>query len=151
LVSILKSLLDFLPTIAVYFVLHFILGQPFGLSLLALPLLIAIQTVFNTGLAMLFAPLMVFYRDTAGFLPYTTRLWLYMTPALYSIREIPPGLKTYLRWNPLYPLFGALEQVFGGRFPSAGYVLGASAWAFGIFFVGVVAFLARERDFAVRL
>jgi teichoic acid transport system permease protein len=151
LVSILKALLDFMPTIAVYFVLHAILRQPFGLALLALPVLIAIQTVFNLGLAFVFAPLMVFYRDTAGFLPYSTRLWLYMTPALYSIREIPPGLKTYLRFNPLYPLFGALEQVFAGRFPSTGYVLAASAWAVGLFLVGVVMFLARERDFAVRL
>ncbi len=87
---------------------------------------------------MVFAPLMVFYRDTGGFLPYSTRLWLYMTPALYSIREIPPGLKTYLRFNPLYPLFGALEQVFGGRFPSSGYVLGRER-------VGGRALLGRRR------
>lgn len=150
-VAILKSLLDFVPTLVVYFVLHAILRQPFGLSLLVLPLLIALQTVFNMGLGLLLAPLMVFYRDTGGFLPYVTRLWLYVTPALYTIAEIPKALLAFLRWNPLYPLFGALEQVFKGHFPSTGYVLGAAAWAFGTFFVGAVVFLARERDFAVRL
>ena len=150
-VAIVKSLLDFLPTLIVYFVLHAILRQPFGLSLICLPLLIAIQTVFNMGFGMLLAPLMVFYRDTGGFLPYFTRLWLYVTPALYTIAEIPQSLKAYLRWNPLYPLFGALEQVFKGQFPSGGYVLGAAAWACGFFLIGAVMFLARERDFAVRL
>ena len=150
-VAILKSVLNFFPTLLVYFVLHAILGQTFGLSLVMLPLIIAIQTVFNLGLGMLLAPMMVFYRDTGGFLPYITRLWLYVTPALYTIAEIPKPLKAYLRWNPLYPLFGALEQVFKGQFPSAGYLLGASAWAVGMFFVGAVIFLARERDFAVRL
>jgi teichoic acid transport system permease protein len=150
-VSIIKSILNFLPTLLVYFVLHAILGRPFGLTLLYLPLIIAIQTVFNLGLGMLLAPLMVFYRDTGGFLPYITRLWLYVTPALYTIAEIPPALKVYLRWNPLYPLYGALEQVFRAQTPSSGYLLGATAWAVGLFFVGAVVFLARERDFAVRL
>jgi ABC-type polysaccharide/polyol phosphate export permease len=150
-VATMKSLLDFLPTIVVYFVLHAILRQPFGLSLVALPLLIAIQTVFNLGLGMLLAPLMVFYRDTGGFLPYLTRLWLYVTPVLYTIAEIPKPLKAFLRWNPLYPLFGALEPVFKGRFPPGTYILGAAAWAIGFFVVGTIVFLARERDFAVRL
>jgi ABC-type polysaccharide/polyol phosphate export permease len=150
-VSILKSLLDFFPTLLVYFALHAILQQPFGLSLLFLPLIILIQTIFNMGLGLLLAPLMVFYRDTGGFLPYITRLWLYLTPALYTIAEIPKGLKSFLQWNPLYPLFGALEQIFHGRFPSGGYLLGAAAWAIGVFVVGSIVFLARERDFAVRL
>jgi len=150
-VAILKSILDFAPTLVVYFVLHAILGQPFALSLVYLPLLIVIQTVFNLGVGMLLAPLMIFYRDTGGFLPYVTRLWLYVTPVLYSVAEIPPGLKAYLRCNPLYPLFAALEQMFTGKMPSSGYLLGASAWAVGVFFLGAVVFLARERELAVRL
>jgi len=150
-VAILKSVLDFIPTLLVYFVLHAILGRPFGLALVYLPLIIAIQTLFNVGFGMLLAPLMVFYRDTGGFLPYITRLWLYVTLALFTIAEIPQSLRAYLRWNPLYPFFGALEQVFAGHAPSTGYLLGAVAWAVGFFFFGAVVFLARERDFAVRL
>jgi ABC-type polysaccharide/polyol phosphate export permease len=150
-VAIMKSLLDFVPTLVVYFVLHAILGQPFGLSLMFLPLIIAIQTVFNLGFGMVLAPLMVFYRDTGGFLPYITRLWLYVTPVLYAVAEIPSSLKAYLRWNPLYPIFAALEQVFRGQPPSSSYVLAAAAWAGATFLIGAVVFLARERDFAVRL
>lgn len=150
-VSVLKSVLDFLPTLVVYFVFHAVLGQPFTLTLLLLPVLIFLQTVFNMGFGMLLAPLMVFYRDTGGFLPYVTRLWLYLTPVLYSVAEIPSSLKAVLRFNPLYPLFAALEQVFQGSLPSAGYLLGFAAWAFGFFFLGAIVFLARERDFAVRL
>ena len=32
-----------------------------------------------------------------------------------------------------------------------GYIAGASAWALGFFLVGALGFLAKERDFAVRL
>jgi ABC-type polysaccharide/polyol phosphate export permease len=150
-VSTMKALLDFIPTLVVYFVLHAILGQPFGPALVYLPILIAIQTVFNLGFGMFLAPLMVFYRDTGGFLPYITRLWLYVTPVLYAVAEIPSSLKAFLRWNPLYPLFGALEQVFKGQYPSSSYVLAAAAWACVSFLIGAIVFLARERDFAVRL
>jgi ABC-type polysaccharide/polyol phosphate export permease len=151
LVAIVKSVFDFLPTVLVYFAFHAILGQPFGLSLLMLPIIIVILTVMNLGLAMLFAPLMVFFRDTSGFLPYITRIWLYITPVLFFIVEIPPKLLVYLRWNPLFPTFAALEQVFSGRFPSQGYLLASVAWAVGFFLLGAIVFLARERDFAVRL
>ena len=65
---------------------------------------------------------MVFYRDTGGFLPYVTKIWLYVTPALYFVREIPPKLLVYLRWNPLYPSFAALEQIFARAWPSPVYL-----------------------------
>jgi ABC-type polysaccharide/polyol phosphate export permease len=151
LVSIVKSVFDFLPTMLVYFAFHAVLGQPFGLSLIMLPVVIVTLTLMNIGLAMLFAPLMVFFRDTSGFLPYINRIWLYITPALFFISEIPPKLLAYLRWNPLFPSFAALEQIFNARFPSAGYLLAALAWAVGFFLVGAIVFLAREREFAVRL
>jgi ABC-type polysaccharide/polyol phosphate export permease len=149
--AVVKSLFDFLPTVLVYFVFQLILGQPFGASLALLPLIIGILTIMSLGLGLLFAPLMVFFRDTGGFLPYVTRIWLYVTPVLYFVREIPPNLLVYLRWNPLYPSYAALEQIFAARFPPPIYLIAASAWALGFFLVGAVAFLARERDFAVRL
>jgi ABC-type polysaccharide/polyol phosphate export permease len=149
--AIVKAVFDFLPTLLVYFLFHVALGQPFGTSLVVLPLIVVILAVMSLGLGLLFAPLMVFYRDTGGFLPYVTKIWLYVTPALYFVREIPPNLLVYLRWNPLYPSFAALEQIFNARMPSPVYLLAASAWALGFFLLGAVVFLARERDFAVRL
>jgi len=151
LVSVIKGIFDFLPTLFIYFVFAFILRQPFGAPLLFLPLIIVILTVMTLGLGLLLAPIMVFYRDTGGFLPYATRIWLYVTPVLYFVSEIPKGMLPYLRWNPLYPAYAALEQIFGGQWPSPGYLLAAMVWAGGFFFIGAVVFLARERDFAVRL
>ncbi len=150
-VAIVKAVFDFLPTLLVYFVFHLVLGQPFGKSLVTLPLIVVILAIMSLGLGLLFAPLMVFYRDTGGFLPYVTKIWLYVTPALYFVREIPPNLLVYLRWNPLYPSFAALEQIFNAQMPSPAYLLAATAWAVGFFLFGALVFLARERDFAVRL
>jgi teichoic acid transport system permease protein len=151
LVSIVRSIFDFIPTLIVYFVFQAVLGQPFGRSLITLPVVIVLLTIFNIGLALGFAPLMVFYRDTAGFLPYATRIWMYITPVLFSTAEIPQNLKKYLQWNPLYPFYAALEQIFRAQWPSSRYFVTMSLWAFGVFFAGAIAFLAKERDYAVRL
>jgi teichoic acid transport system permease protein len=151
LVSIVKAFVDFVPTLLVYFVFQAALGQPFGAPMLLLPLIIAMLTVFNFGLALLFAPMMVFFRDTGGFLPYATRIWLYMTPVLFATWEIPDDLLRFLRWNPLYPFFAALEQIFRAHWPSKVYLAAAGAVAIVTFFVGALVFLVRERDFAVRL
>jgi teichoic acid transport system permease protein len=149
-VSVLKSFLDFLPTVFIYFIFHAVLGQPFTTALVMLPLLIALQTLFNFGVALIFAPLMVFFRDTSGFIPYLSQIWLYTTPVLYRVVEIPANLRPLLKCNPLYPLFAALEQIFTGRWPSMGYIWGTAAWAAVTVVVGMVLFLAREREFAIR-
>ena len=151
LVAVIKAACDFAPTLLVYFVFQAVLGQPFTPALFFVPLVVLILTVFNTGVALLAAPITLFYRDTANVIPYITRIWMYITPVLFAVDEIPAGLKAYLRWNPLYPVFAALEQIFTGSTPSAGYLLAATGWAFAAFILGAVVFLSREREFAVRL
>jgi ABC-type polysaccharide/polyol phosphate export permease len=151
LVSTLKALLDFLPTLLIYAIFQFVLKQPFTWALLAIPLIIVILTIFNLGLAFAFAAITVFFRDTTGFVPYMTQIWLYTTPILYRVAEIPPNLKRLLMLNPLFPFIAALEQIFTGHWPSLIYIYWAAAWALGVFCVGVVIFLVRERDFAISL
>jgi teichoic acid transport system permease protein len=149
-VAVLIAFLDFLPTLFIYFIVHAILGQPFGLSLLWLPLMLVLLTMFNLGCAFLYAPLTVFFRDTTALLPYITQVWTYVTPVLYTIGEIPPNLLPYLRLNPLFPFWAALEEIFQARMPSPHYLWWAAAWSFAFFIVGAVVFLIRERDFAIR-
>lgn len=150
-VAVLTALLDFLPTLFIFFIVHAALGQPFGPGFVMIPVVLAILTVFNLGLAFIWAPLVVFYRDVGGLLPYIAQIWIYTTPVLYTTTEIPANLKGILRWNPLYPTWCALEQIFAGRWPSPVYLIAAAAWSIFTIAVGVVPFLLRERDFAIRL
>ena len=149
-VAVLVAFLDFLPTLAIYFIVHAVLGLPFGASLVVLPLIIAMLILFNLGCALLYAPLTVFFRDTSALLPYLAQVWTYVTPVLYMVSEIPPNLLPYLRLNPLFPFWAALEQIFAGEMPSPGYLLVAGAWSLVFFFGGAVLFLIREREFAIR-
>src|SRR5213078_4589632 len=136
---------------AVYMVFQYILGQPFGLSLLMLPVVIALMAVLNMGLALLLAATTVFFRDMANFLPYITRLLMYVSPVLFATYEIPANLKVWLKWNPLYPFYAALEQIFRAQWPSSTYLMWAAAWALFFVLAGGIYFLAKEREFAIRL
>lgn len=153
--AVLRAFLSFLPTLVVYFGLHALLGQPFGTgALLFLVPLIALQTIFNFGLACLFAPLTVFFRDTEQFLGYIQRIWFFTTPILFTVDELstmPSWIQTLLSWNPLFPFFAMLEQIWDAQVPSAGYLLAATAWAAAAAVAGVFVFLIREREFGVHL
>ena len=154
--AIIRAFLGFLPMLVIYVPLHALLGQPFGFeALLFLPVLLALMTVFNFGLVCLLAPLTVFFRDTESFITYLVRIWFFTTPILWTVAEmserVPENIQTWLRWNPLFPYFAMLEQIWDAQVPSAAYLLQATGWGLLMVIVGVPVFLLRERDFAVRL
>jgi len=154
--AIIRAFFGFLPMLVIYVPLHALLGQSFGLNaLLFLPLLLALLTVFNFGLVCLLAPLTVFFRDTESFTGYVVRIWFFTTPILWTVAEmsesVPESVQTWLRWNPLFPFFAMLEQIWNAQVPSIGYIFQATGWALAAVLVGVPMFLVRERDFAVHL
>ena len=117
-----------------------------------LPVIIVILTVMTLGLGLLFAPLMVFFRDTGGFLPYVTRIWLYVTPVLYFVREIPPNAARVPPVEPAVPVVRGARADLQRAVAVAGVpARGARRGRSGSSSSGPIVFLARERDFAVRL
>jgi teichoic acid transport system permease protein len=152
LASVLTAFMRFLPTLAVYAVMHAIAGLPVGPQLLwAIPIL-ALLVVLSSGASMLAAAAQVYFRDLTNILPYVLRIWLYLSPVLYYVEDIPERFKPLAAANPLYPLLGSLsDAVNQGEAPDAGFLAWGVAWALGFFVVGAVFFMSREREFAVRL
>ena len=146
------SLRRFLPTMVVYFAIHLAAGRPVTLTLLWLLPILLIAMVFATGLANLFATLQVYFRDTASFLPYFIRIWLYLSPVLLTVHEIRDQFHGLHALNPLYSILGAWTTVIDDdAAPSLTLLAQAVAWALVTFLVGSVVFMSRERDFAVRI
>jgi len=93
----------------------------------------------------------VFVPDIGALLPYVVRIWMYVTPVMYAVSEIPAGVRPLLKLNPLFPFFAMLESIVQGHQPSMGDVVASGLWAVGALLVGTIVFLLRERDYAVRL
>ncbi len=150
--SVLTAFIQFLPTFAVYGVVHVIAGLPVGPHLLwAIPI-IALLVVFAAGVATFVSAAQVYFRDISSFLPYMMRIWLYGSPVLYYVEEVPERFEPIIYANPLTPLLGSWSDVLNqGQAPSPEMMVAAAAWAFAALVVGMLFFMSREREFAVRL
>jgi ABC-type polysaccharide/polyol phosphate export permease len=147
-----SAFLTYIPMLLVYAVFHVLGGEPIGWQLLFVPVIVLIHTMFNLGLAFLLAAATVYFRDTSSFLPYLLRVWLYLSPVLWSIEDVPDRFRSFLVLNPLVPLFSVWHDVLiGGTLPAPAMLLGASAWAVLVLVIGTWFFLTREGEFAVRL
>jgi len=152
LASVRTGFVRFLPTLAVYAILHLITGLPLEPVLLWVIPLVAIMVVLASGLAMLLAAAQVYFRDLKEFLPYALRVWLYTSPILYYADDVPDRYDWVLAINPLGPILTAWSDVLNaGKAPDLTLIGLALAWAAGTFAVGFLFFISREREFAVRL
>jgi teichoic acid transport system permease protein len=150
--SVLTAFMAFVPMALVYAVVHLILGKPIGPELLWVLPVIATIAVFACGAAMLIATAQVYFRDLKSFLPYLTRTWLYASPILYVVDQIPEEIKPVLMLNPLYPMLGSLSTIVDeGHAPSADYLVWGLGWAVVTLVAGGLFFVSREREFAVRI
>ncbi|MEG3586244.1 MAG: ABC transporter permease [Actinomycetota bacterium] len=152
LAAVISSFLSFLPSMLLYVLFHIVSRNPIVPELLWTIPVTAILLLLTTGLAMLTATGNVYFRDIASFLPYVTRIWLYLTPILYLYSEMPSSVNWMIYANPLGAIFVTWQQViFEGITPGITYLLTGLAWSVGLFLIGFFMFLRKERDFAIRI
>jgi ABC-type polysaccharide/polyol phosphate export permease len=150
--SVFTAFMRFLPTLVIYAVMHAVARLPVGTHLLWVIPIFALIAVFAAGVSMLFAATQVYFRDLSSFLPYAMRIWLYASPILYYVEEVPERFKPILALNPLYPLLASWSDVLNqGQAPDAGLLAWGLAWALTSLVAGGLFFVSREQEFAVRL
>jgi teichoic acid transport system permease protein len=142
----------FWPTMVVFAVIYVVSGlQPTWATLMVIPAFLLIL-MFALGISALFGAIQVYFRDTQSFLPYFTRIWLYASPVLYYIEQVPERLQMIMPINPLYSLLGIWGDVLvRGEMPPTWMWPVALGWALLMFIGGTLFFMSREREFAVRL
>jgi teichoic acid transport system permease protein len=114
--------------------------------------IVAILCLTASGLSMMLAAGQVYFRDLDNLLPYALRIWLYITPILYYYSEVPDRYQWIVKANPIGLLFVAWSDVVTeGKSPPLTSIAVALAWGVGLFVVGALFFVSREREFAVRL
>jgi len=147
----------FLPTVPVYFVFHLIfLTYVWHPKMLLALYFLGTMVLFGMGCAAFFATLQVYFRDTSSFLPFFVRMWLYVSPVLWTPERIEniasPILLTLIKLNPMYSMLGGYtELVQRAGFPPLYMWLTALAWSLVVAAVGFLFFMSREREFTVRL
>lgn len=142
----------FLPTLPVYLLLRAFSGEPWSWEILLGAYFLGLMVVFSIGLAALFAALSVYFRDTASFLPFITRIWLYLSPILWMVGMRPEFDRILIWVNPIYSMVGGWsETTLLAEVPAANMWIMGTVWALVSLVGGCLFFMSRERDFAVRI
>lgn len=122
-----------LPVVAVGSnLIHFVLALPvlaFAVvvstgrlpgTVIALPLVLAVQAILTLGPAWFLAALNVRYRDVSHIVGVVLFPLFYVTPVFYDAAAVPDSAQWIYRLNPLVHLFGAYRGVvLAGRWPTA--------------------------------
>lgn len=146
----------YFPTLLVYLAIHLLWGYGLSWHLFWIPVAILTATLVGMGLGAIVATLQVYFRDTAQFLPYIIRIWLYASPVLYTAEQFvtsPIGkhMGPFLHANPATAVLGIWGDATHAANPPWTYVAVAFAWGIGLTVIGTLFFMSREREFAVRL
>ena len=150
-------LVSFLIELAVLSVALMIFGNFVLPWLLVVVVLVAIQTTFVLGLALMLSVLNVYFRDTQHLLGILLQLWFYTTPIVYPITLVPRHhdvlgrnipMRTIYELNPMVRFIEAFRDcLYNLRLPSPGVV----AALLGVSLVTLAAGLAIFRRLEPRL
>ena len=153
--QIVIAFMRFLPSMAVFLVVHQVEGLPWSWAMLWAWPAFGCVVLFGAGLGFLVATVQVYFRDFSNFLPYLIRIWLFLSPVLWALEEqlAKGGSKALLiSLNPLSPILGTWgDALVRGRFDHPEWLVQGGCWALSAFLVGSLVFMWREREFAVRL
>jgi teichoic acid transport system permease protein len=149
-VSVTEAAVGFLVSIPV---LYLILGPGQGtwpgIELLWLfPIIFVLHTVFNLGLASLAARLAVPFRDINNLLPYLIRLWMYLSPIIYTAAFVneraPEPWNSLYNLNPMVPILSVYRTALLGLPLDAAMLAMAVAWAIGLGAISIIMFVKYE-------
>lgn len=149
LVPVLSNLVNLLFSLPILVAIVLIFRVPLGWSLLALPLLLAIQFLLTSGIAMFLATLNVFFRDLQQLIAVVLLLLFYLTPIIYSLSSVPEGFRPYVLGNPLAALIVSYQDIFyENSFPSWKHLLYALLASAALFYAGRAVFERYKDSFA---
>lgn len=135
-VPVVSNAVNFLLSLPVLFAFALLMHVHWGMPLVCLPLLILIELLMVSGLALLLATLNVFYRDFQQLINYGLTAMMYLTPIFYLRTQVPPAFQPLIAWNPLAAMISGFQDVlYGNTFPNAfdvGYALVFALMLFGV-------------------
>jgi ABC-2 type transport system permease protein len=87
-------------------------GAAVNPGLLLFPLAILLQAVLTMGVALIVAPLVVFFRDLERAVKLALRFLFYASPIIYGTHDLPENLQPWAAFNPLSGIFALYRTGF---------------------------------------
>jgi ABC-type polysaccharide/polyol phosphate export permease len=149
LVVVLSNGINFLLSLPILLIFVILFKIPIGVSMLALPVVVAIQLLFTIGLAFMLSALCVHFRDIQHLLGNFLTLWFFTTPIIYPLKAIPEKFRFTVELNPIAPLVFAYQDIFfHSRFPNFPQLITVVIMAVLVWVMGIAIFEKYRGSFA---
>jgi len=139
-----------LATLAAFYLYYALTGSPVRPTALALcfPLVLIQVAAIGTGFGMVVSALTTRYRDLRQLVGFGVTLWMYATPIVYPLSQVPEKYRWAMVFNPVTaPIEVFRAGFYGVPGPSALLVLTSIGATAVLLFVGLVLFGRNERTF----
>lgn len=117
-------------------------------SMLLVPALAALLTLFSTGLGMWVSALNVKYRDIGIVLPVLMQLWMFVSPVAYPTSMVPEDWRRLYSLNPMVGIIEGFRNALFGRDIDYSTLAGTTVVTLVLFVYSVYAFKQMEKTFA---
>ncbi len=139
-----------LATLVAFYIYYALAGSPVRPTwwALALPLLFAQIAALGIGFGMIISALTTKYRDLRQLVAFGVSLWMYATPIVYPLSQVPKKYLLIMELNPVsapVEAFRAASYGVGG--PSPVMMWSSIVATVLILFLGLVLFNRNERTF----
>lgn len=117
--KIIVAVINSLFSLIVLLIVMPIVGVPYRLTILLMPLCILYTAIFATGLGMLLAALAVRFRDITYLYSVIIYAWTFLTPLFYNISMLPEVVQQMENFNPMWHYVNFSRNiVLNGTWPS---------------------------------
>ncbi|MGB8452460.1 MAG: ABC transporter permease [Anaerocolumna sp.] len=121
-------------------------------ALIYLPIIFIVEFILALGITMLTSALTVYFRDLEYILGIIGMAWMYMTPVIYPIEQVPEELLPIFNLNPMTPIIIAYRDIlYYKQVPEIETLLHALLLGIIILIIGSYAFSKLKRHFAEEL
>lgn len=119
-----------------------------NIYILLIPVLLLMIAMLSLGFGIIISSLTTKYRDLAVLVTFGVQLWMYATPVVYPISQIPVKWQGLLLLNPMAPIIETFRYAFFGSGSIPWIYLGVSGiTTIIVLFIGIVLFNKVQKTF----
>lgn len=151
--TVLTGLLDLciqMVMLIIVLIYYAFIGQPvnIGPGMLLIPVVIFQCALLGLGCGVIISSLTTKYRDLSILVVFGVQLWMYASPVVYSVTQIPDKFRSIYMLNPMAPIITIWRYAFlgSGSIPYSAWGISWIVTAL-LLFIGIVLFSHVEKTF----
>lgn len=144
------NLINYMFSLPLMFGLGVVFHEYVTWHVVMFPVVLLVQVIFTLAVVYVISALNVGFRDLQHIIGNLVTLWFFLTPILYSVKNIPDGARQIVLFgNPMSILVISYQAIFyEHRLPDTGPLLGLLFVSFAMLYVATQIFERRREEFA---